>query len=101
MASVRSARPIGWLLMLLPAAAFTAVTPYPPYPGAVPSEAYKVTVNGQPVFVHRFLTYDQFNWMDYASFAMTGQVHVTATLLVSERRVLTCHVRLSPEPMHA
>jgi hypothetical protein len=87
------ARPIGWLLMLLPAAAFTAVTPYPPYPGAVPSEAYKVTVNGQPVFVHRFLTYDQFNWMDYASFAMTGQVHVTATLLVSERRVLTCHVR--------
>jgi len=42
MASVRSARPIGLLLMLLPAAAFAAVTPYPPYPGAVPSVAYKV-----------------------------------------------------------
>ena len=40
---------------------FAAVTPYPPYPGAKPSPAYKVTVDGQPVFVHRFLTYDQFN----------------------------------------
>lgn len=87
------ARPIGLLLMLLPVAAFADVTPYPPYPGAVPSDSYKVTVNGQPVFVHRFLTYDQFNWMDYASFAMTGKVHVTVTLLVSERKVLTCHVR--------
>ena len=86
-------RPIGLLLMLLPAAAFAAVTPYPPYPGAVPSVAYKVAVDGQPVFVHNFLTYDQFNWMDYASFAMTGKVHVTVTLLVSERKVLTCNVR--------
>jgi len=93
MASVRSARPIGLLLMLLPAAAFAAVTPYPPYPGAVPSVAYKVAVDGQPVFVHNFLTYDQFNWMDYASFSMTGKVHVTVTLLVSERKVLTCHIR--------
>src|ERR1039458_8985801 len=40
-------RPIGLLLMLLPAAAFAAVTPYPPYPGAVPSVAYKVAVDGQ------------------------------------------------------
>ena len=79
--------------MLLPAATFAAVTPYPPYPGAVPSQAYKVTVNGEPVFVHNFLTYDQFNWMDYASFAMTGKAHVTVTLLVSERKVLTCHIR--------
>ena len=86
MASVRSARPIGLLLMLLPAAAFAAVTPNPPYPGAVPSVAYKVAVDGQPVFVHNFLTYDQFNWMDYASFSMTGKVHVTVTLLVSERK---------------
>ena len=79
--------------MLWPAATFAGVTPYPPYPGAAPSVAYKVTVDGQPVFVHHFLTYDQFNWMDYASFAMTGKVHVTVTLLVSERKVLTCNVR--------
>ena len=45
------------------------------------------------MFVHNFLTYDQFNWMDYASFAMTGKVHVTVTMLVSERKVLTCHIR--------
>ena len=87
------ARPIGFLLALLPAATFATVTPYPPFPGAAPSESYKVAVNGQPVFVHRFLTYDQFNWMDYASFGMTGKVHVTVTLLVSERKVVTCHVR--------
>ncbi len=83
----------GFLSLLAPAAIFAGVTPYPPYPGAVPSEAYKVTVDGQPVFVHRFLTYDQFNWMDHASFAMTGKVHVTITLLVSERKVLTCQIR--------
>src|ERR1019366_8957723 len=52
----------------------------PPYPGA-------------PVFVHNFLTYDQFNWMDYASFSMTGKVRVTVTMLVSERKVLTCQIR--------
>ena len=79
--------------MLPPAAAFADVTPYPPYPGAAPSEAYRVTVNGQPVFVHHFLTYDQFNWMDYASFSMTGKVHVTVTHLISERKVITCQVR--------
>jgi len=72
---------------------FAGVTPYPSYPAAKPSTAYRVTVNGQPVFVHNFLTYDQFNWMDYASFGMTGKVHVTITLLVSERKVLTCNVR--------
>jgi hypothetical protein len=71
--------------MLWPVATFAEVTPYPPYPGAVPSESYKVTVDGQPVFVHRFLTYNQFNWMDYASFAMTGKVRIEVTLLVSER----------------
>jgi len=79
--------------MLLPAAAIAAVMPYPPYPGAVPSVAYKVAVDGQPVFVHNYLTYDQFNWMDYASFSMSGKVHVTITVLVSDRKVLTCHVR--------
>ena len=77
------ARPIQLLLIFVPLATFAAVTPYPPYPGAVPSEAYTVTVDGQPVFVHHFLTYDQFNLMDYASFAMTGKVHVTVTLRVS------------------
>ena len=84
---------IGLLPMLLAAPTYAEVTPYPPYPGAVPSQSYKVTVNGQPVFVHHFLTYDQFNWMDYASFAMTGKVHVEVTSLVSERKLLTCHVR--------
>ena len=85
--------------MLWPAAMFAAVTPYPPYPGALPSVAYQVAVDGQPVFVHNFLTYDQFNWMDYASFAMTGKVHVTVTNLVSERKLMTCHVR--PLARHA
>ena len=84
---------IGALWMLVGMAATAAVTPYPPFPGAVPSEAYKVTVDGQPVFVNRYLTYDQFNWMDYASFSMTGKVRVTVTLLVSDRRVHTCQVR--------
>jgi hypothetical protein len=86
-------RSIGLFLMLLPVASFASVTPYAPFPGAVPSQAYQVTVDGQPVFVHNFLTYDQFNWMDYASFAMTGKVHVTVTVLISERKVLTAQVR--------
>jgi hypothetical protein len=87
------ARLIGSLLTLLPVAVFATATPYPPYPGAVPSTAYKVTVDGQPVFVHNFLTYDQFNWMDYASFSMTGKVHVEVTCLVSARKVITCNIR--------
>ena len=87
------ARSMGLLLTLCTAASFAAVTPYPPYPGAVPSNAYKVTVDGQPVFVHNFFTYDQFQWMDYASFAMTGKVHVTITNLVSERKLITCQIR--------
>ena len=45
---------VGLLLMLLPVGTFAEVMPYPPYPGAVPSQSYKVTVNGQPVFVHQF-----------------------------------------------
>jgi len=81
------------LLILVTASVFAGVTPYPPYPSAAPSVAYKVTVDGQAVFVHNFLTYDQFNWMDYASFAMTGKVHVTVSMLVSERKVLTCNIR--------
>ena len=79
--------------MLLSAATFADVTPYPPYPGAVPSESYKVTVNGKPVFVHHFLTFDQFNWMDYASFSMTGKVHVEITSFVCDRKLLTCNIR--------
>ena len=87
------ARPIGLILMLLPLATSAAVTPYPPYPGAVPSDSYRVTVNGQPVFVHKFFTFDQFQWMDHASFGMTGKVHVEVTCLVSERKLLTCNIR--------
>jgi hypothetical protein len=93
MKSKMLAHPIALFLMLLPAATFATVTPYPPYPGAVPSTAYKVTVDGQPVFVHNFLTYDQFNWMDYASFSMTGKVHVEVTCLVSQRKLITCNIR--------
>jgi hypothetical protein len=87
------ARLTALLLTLLPAAAFATATPYPPYPDALPSTAYQVTVDGQPVFVHNFLTYDQFNWMDYASFSMTGKVHVEITCLVSERKLMTCNIR--------
>jgi len=93
MVSRLSVRPMALLAMLWPAAMFAAVTPYPPYPGALPSVAYQVAVDSQPVFVYSFLTYDQFNWMDHASFGMTGKVHVTVTNLVSERKLITCHVR--------
>ena len=79
--------------MLWPAASFATVTPTPPYPGASASLSYKVTVDGQPVFAYRYPTYNQFNWMDYASFSMTGKVHVTITNLVSERDVKTAYVR--------
>ena len=47
---------LGFTLLLASMAAVAGVTPYPPYPGAVPSQSYKVTVNGQPLFVHNFLT---------------------------------------------
>jgi len=81
------------LSMLLPAAGFATVSPTPVYPGASPSLAYQVTVDGKPIFAYRFPTYNQFNWMDYASFTMTGKVHVTVTSLVSERDVRTCYIR--------
>jgi hypothetical protein len=79
--------------MLWPAASFATVTPTPPYPGASPSLAYQVTVDGQSIFAYRYPTYNQFNWMDYASFSMTGKVHVTITSLISERDVRTCYIR--------
>src|ERR1039457_6783524 len=79
--------------MVWPVAAFAAVTPYPPYPGAKVSPSFEVTVDGQPVFVHRFLTYYQFQFMAYASFSMTGKVRVTVTNLVGEMNVLTCDIR--------
>ena len=81
------------LSMFWPAASFAAAIPTPPYPGASPSLAYKVTVDGQPVFAYRYPTFNQFNWMDYASFSMTGKVHVTITSLISERDVRTCYIR--------
>jgi len=88
-----SARSMVLCSMLCSVAAFAAVTPYPPYPGAKVSPSFEVTVDGQPVFVHRFLTYDQFQFMDYASFSMTGKVRVTVTNLVGEMNVLTCDIR--------
>ena len=88
------------LFLMLSTAAFASVTPYPPYPGAAPSLAYKVTVNGQPVFVHRLPTYNQFQWMDHASFAMTGKVRVTITSLVNERNVVTCYIKPSAYGIH-
>jgi len=83
---------VAWFSMLSPVA-FASVTPYPAWPGAAPSLAYKVSVDGQPVFVHRLPTYNQFQWMDHASFAMTGKVHVTITSLVNDRNVVTCYIR--------
>ena len=80
------------LSILLPAA-FASVKPYPAWPGAPASLAYKVAVDGQPVFVHRFPTFNQFQWMDHASFSMTGKVHVTITSLVNERNIVTCYIR--------
>ena len=81
------------LSIFWPAASFVTATPTPPYPGASPSLAYKVTVDGQPVFAYRYPTYNQFNWMDCAGFSMAGKVHVTITSLISERDVRTCFVR--------
>jgi len=88
----------GWtgvvgLFSMLATAAYASVTPYPAWPGAAPSLAYKVTVDGQPVFVHRLPTYNQFQWMDHASFAMSGKVHVTITSLVNQRNIVTCSIR--------
>jgi len=86
------AGPIVLLATMLPVA-FGSVTPYPAWPGEAPSLAYTMTVNGEPVFVHRFPTYNQFQWMDHASFSMTGKVHVTITSLVNDRNVVTCYIR--------
>ena len=86
-------------MMLFPAV-HASVTPYPAYPGAAESLAYKVTVDGKPVFVHRLPTYNQFQWMDHASFSMTGTVHVTITSLVNDRKVVTCFIRPSAYGIH-
>ena len=105
MRSKRMAGPVVWFatflsIMMLPCAAFASVTPYPAYPGAAESLAYRVTVDGQPVFVHRLPTYNQFQWMDHASFAMSGKVHVTITSLVNERNVMTCYIRPAAYGIH-
>ena len=62
--------------VLLSTAAFGSVVLTPAYPGAAANLAYKISVDGQPVFVHRFPTFNQFQWMDYGSITMTGKVHV-------------------------
>ncbi len=93
---------LGWMSVLfsfLPAAR-ASVTPYPAYPGAAESLAYKMTVDGQPVFVHRLPTYNQFQWMDHASFSMKGTVHVTITSLVNERNIVTCYIRPAAYGIH-
>ena len=100
MAPRLSVVPILMLSMFWPAASFATVTPTPPYPGASPSLAYQVTVDGQPMFAYRYPTFNQFNWMDYASFSMTGKVHVTITSLISERDVKTCFVRPAAYNIH-
>ena len=84
---------VAMLWTIWPVAGFATAEPTPAYPGASPSLAYKVTVDGQPVFAYRYPTFNQFNWMDYASFSMTGKVHVTVTSLISERDVRTCFIR--------
>jgi len=56
------------LAMFMPAASFATVTPTPPYPGASPSLAYKVEVDGQPVFAYRYPTFNQFNWIGLRQF---------------------------------
>jgi hypothetical protein len=83
------------LSLATPLPASATVTPYPAWPGAPESLAYRVTVDGQPVFVHRLPTYNQFQWMDHASFAMpaSGKVHVTVTSLVNERDIVTAYIR--------
>ena len=81
------------LFSMLAPGVHASVTPYPAWPGAAASLAYKATVDGQPLFVHRLPTYNQFQWMDHASFAMSGKVHVTITSLVNERNIVTCSIR--------
>src|ERR1035441_6673676 len=81
------------LAMLCPAASCATVNPTPPYPGASPSLAYRVAVDGQPIFTYRYPTYNQLNWMDYASFSMAGKVHVTTTDLPRQRHVRPCYIR--------
>ena len=44
------AHSMGFLLVLLPAATFAEVTPYPPYPGAVPSTSYTVRLDMKMTF---------------------------------------------------
>jgi hypothetical protein len=83
---------IGYFAMFT-TAAVGSVAPTPAYPGAAASLAYKVTVDGQPVFIHRYPTFNQFQWMDYGSFAMTGKVRVSITSLVNDRAVITCSIR--------
>jgi hypothetical protein len=80
-----------WLVSQAPA--FGAATPIPPYAGATESISYKVTVDGQPVFVYRHPTYNQFQWMDLARFSMPGKVRVTIETLVRQQDVVTCNVR--------
>ncbi len=74
-----------------PAGASAGFVAYPPYPGAPRSQDYSVAVDGQPVFVHHFPTYNGSGFMDYVHFAFTGKVTVTITR--NSGKVSTCDVR--------
>lgn len=50
-----------------------SVTTYNRLPGSVPSSAYTLSVNGQPVFV------EHFSDISYARFAYTGAANITVT----------------------
>jgi hypothetical protein len=92
----------GLVLLLVPAwikasQPGSTVIPYPPYPGAPASPMYTVTVNGQPVFVHNFLTYNRpseppMGYNDYAHFAMAGKA--TIQIAIAKGKALSC--RISP-----
>lgn len=79
-----------WLAGDVEAQDTTTVIPYPPHPGAIPSPAFTVTVNDEPVFVHRFATYNMNGYMDYAHFAMKGKVKIKISLAF--RDIITCHI---------
>jgi len=85
---------------LLVATAFGSSKPTPPWPGAAASLAYTVTVDGQPVFIDRLPTYNQFQWMDFGRFTLSGKVHVTVTSAVNDRDIVTACIEPAAYNIH-